>query len=126
MAYRPREKALSLFNPLRDFKRFFLTAQKGQYKYFTIYHWRSSELSIRDVEFACVASRKAVSKRATQRNRAKRRIKTAVYGFLAKNSVDCKIKLFIAAKKTAVTASWESLLCDLNKAMARILEINEN
>jgi ribonuclease P protein component len=126
MKVNDNKRRASVLKPLRDFKKFFQIARKGHGKNFILYHWSSSELLKGEVEFACVASRKSVSKRAIRRNKAKRRIKAAVYDFFSQNNVNRNMKIFIAAKNTAVSVAWEELLLELHKAMARILKGNEN
>jgi len=109
---------------IKNFAEFYASATKFKTRYFLTY------MSIRKThnprtlfQFAIVASKKGVHKRAVQRNRARRRLKAALQCYL-KNAVlplGIEIQVLFMANRTVLDAKWEDLYEIVQNAIQKVL-----
>lgn len=113
---------------IENFSSFFDSAAKFRTNFFLFYYKKEkSTLSHGVLKYAVLSSKKGVHKRAVKRNKARRRIRHALFAVLKTLDLPAEvaINVLFMANRSVLTAQWERLLQEVSAALVKILAEKE-
>ncbi|WGL60103.1 ribonuclease P protein component [Pigmentibacter sp. JX0631] len=117
-----------LIEKIENFSLFFEKARKIKTNYFLFYFQVNNSLIDSSVlKYAIISSKKGVHKRAVKRNKARRRIRHALFSVLKTFDLPSEIALDIVfmANRSVLSVTWEQLLEEISLILQKSLKEKE-
>lgn len=114
---------------IENFPTFFENALKYRTNLFLFYYkLEKSSLADAKLKYAVISSKKGVHKLAVKRNKARRRIRHALF-FILKSldlPAEVAIDVIFMANRSVLSAPWEQLLQEISSVLLKILAEKES